>query len=68
MRRSHCTGPAQEEGLPPVLRLKEPAKPYIFSHTHPFTTPRLVQSGIRHVRDGLGELLVDIGKLGIRAT
>ncbi len=29
---------------------------------------RLLQSGIRHVRDGLSERLVELGKLGIRAT
>ena len=29
---------------------------------------RLMQSGIRHVRDGMGGRLVELGKLGIRAT
>ncbi len=29
---------------------------------------RLVQSGIRHVRDGMSGRLVELGKLGIRAT
>lgn len=29
---------------------------------------RLVRSGIRHVRDGLGGRLVELGKLGIRST
>ena len=43
-----------------------PDTPYSFAFEG--VKQRLVQSGIRQVRDGMGARLVELGKLGIRAT